>query len=106
MPTEYVTCPRCGHQFALSAPTPVALSSLAQAILTCNTDTARQWRAGRPVSLMNWSKIVYAGKRQVHTALRELVRAGYATTIPYGQKGRVQYVGVPFRVQRFLEVAA
>ena len=92
-------CPHCGQPITMPA-----LSPLARAIV--EHTNGRTWRKGYPVSLRTWGIWVNADPRGVREAMQELMRAGYVATIPYGKRGRVQYVGVPGMLQRYYANAA
>jgi uncharacterized metal-binding protein len=108
--TLIFTCPGCGQVHHIPLPVrvslPTGLSDMAYRILTAQSDAANQWRRGKAVSLRQWGIIIYADPRTVQRAMRELVRAGYAVTVPYGTHGRVQYAGIPTRAIPVAQAAA
>jgi len=81
------------------------LSDLAYAILTAPGADAAKWRRGKHLSLRAWARIVHNHPAVVLDAMRELVVAGYAVTVPYG-KTRVKYIGVPSMTRRVEILAA
>ena len=109
---KYITlhCPHCGHRHTLfirfeelipPEQDTRPLSQVAFKILNVSGPQPSHFRNGGTVSLRQWQKLTGYSPSQVFAALRELKERGLVSTIPYGRKGRVQYVGVPERFEQF-----
>ena len=90
-----VRCPcGCGHVFDADDPRvrvdAPPLSDDARALLA---NAPRQWRRGHPTPIRLMADLGGMSYYRAREALLELVRCGYAATVPY-RDGRVQYVGV------------
>lgn len=92
-----VKCPcGCGHVFDADAPgvrvwNDERLSDDARALLD---NAPRHWKRGQHASIRLLADKGGMTYRRARAALIELCDSGYVATVPYGQKGRVQYVGV------------
>lgn len=104
-----VRCPcGCGHVFDADAPRvrvwqDERLSEDARALLD---NAPRHWKRGQRASirlLADCGGMSYWRAREV---LQDLCELGYATTTPYGKKGRVQYLGVVTMIRAVEEALA
>lgn len=72
------------------------LSDDAHALLD---NAPRHWVYGKPASIRLLADRGGMSYWRARKALAALVEHGYAATIPYGNRGRVQYVGVPMMIR-------
>jgi len=90
-----VRCPcGCGHVFdADDARVQVfALSPVAVSLLECAPPS---FKRGQPVAVRLLAELTGYSETHVRRGLFELQRAGYVARIPFGKRGRSQFVGVP-----------
>lgn len=90
-----VRCPcGCGHVFDADDPRVrvLDLSPVAVALLTY---APPRFKRGQPVSVRLLAELSGYSDTHVRRGLLELMRAGYVTRVPFGKRGRSQFVGVP-----------